>query len=257
MGLTFGGRYTTQLGDEDCICHDENGAPHAVTLTYGTQRNPFYDENAPKEPVEIDMDTPARGNLILTSQGLNTQEGAALIAKELDGEDLSSKSILLVLLNRCPPHSIQKVVVQACENMGFQRGNIFYSDDLALPETVDYIYVTEGNTFSILHHLRRERSTPKSKALIPYIRRNVANGATYIGASAGAMLAGVDIALALEFDKNCYTMTDFTALGLFQGSVIPHYTEEELGFFIANSTEEELAGYEQLYSVANDEVLRL
>lgn len=232
-------------------------APRVVTLTYGSQPNPFYEGDAVKESEEIDMNSATRGNLLLTSRGLNTSQGTALIAQELQGENLSTKSILLVLLDERPPHCIRSVVRKACENMGFRRDNIFESNDLALPETVDYIYVTEGNTFELLRHLRWPKSTPKSKALIPYIRRNVAQGTTYIGASAGAMLAGVDVKLALEFDENYCEVTDFTALGLFQGTVIPHYTGAELARFIANSTEEELAGYDRIYHVDDKAVLCL
>lgn len=51
---------------------------------------------------------------------------------------------------------------------------------------------------------------------------------TYIGSSAGAMIAGTDIYLAEDFDENIVGLTDLKALGLFDGSVIPHYSRRDL-----------------------------
>ena len=55
------------------------------------------------------------------------------------------------------------------------------------------------------------------------IREGVRNGACYIGASAGAHIAGLDVKAATHFDKNRVGMTDFTGLGLFDGVAFPHY----------------------------------
>ena len=55
---------------------------------------------------------------------------------------------------------------------------------------------------------------------------------TYIGSSAGAMIAGTDIYLAEDFDENIVGLTDLKALGLFDGSVIPHYSRRDLKRYI-------------------------
>lgn len=197
-----------------------------------------------------------KGKIILTSHGLNSNKGAKLIANQLQGYDLTSKHILLVIPTKYQSFGIDIIVIKHCEKMGFKHENIYLSTQ-ALPEKVDYIYVTEGNTFEILHHLRERIILQTHENLTTYIRRNVASGSFYIGASAGAILAGVDVKLALNFDKNLYNTTDFTALGLFSGTIIPHYTSIELLNFIINSTEDELAPYDTIYNVDNDSVLCL
>ena len=58
---------------------------------------------------------------------------------------------------------------------------------------------------------------------------------TYIGSSAGAMIAGTDIYLAEDFDENIVGLTDLKALGLFDGSDIRYdklkksYSHEIIG----------------------------
>ncbi len=233
---------STQVTQEDSDTLSQNAVPMPKPLHC-------------KEAAEHTDSTPsATGTLLLTSFGLNTTLGANLIAKELEGKDLSAKTILLVSL---AAYGIDTLLQSACLKMGFVKGNIFFSDvpsgertEPLCPECVDYVYVTEGNTFKILRHLRQ-------KELMPYIRRCVASGSTYIGASAGAMLAGTDVKLALEFDHDRYNTTDFTALGLFNGAVIPHYTQDELAQFIKTSNQEELVGYAQIYHITNNILLHL
>ena len=41
------------------------------------------------------------------------------------------------------------------------------------------------------------------------------NNATYIGSSAGAMIAGIDVRLALDFDRDTEDLDDYRALSLF------------------------------------------
>ncbi len=231
-----------QITQEDSVTSLQNTVP---------MPKPLYCKEAAGH---TDSTPSTTGTLLLTSFGLNTTLGADLIAKALDGEDLSAKTILLVSL---AAYGIDDLLQSACLKMGFVRENIFFSDvpsgertEPLCPEYVDYVYVTEGNTFKILHHLRQ-------KDLMPYIRRCVASGSTYIGASAGAMLAGTDVKLALEFDPDNYSTTDFTALGLFNGTIIPHYTADELACFIENSTYEELARYACIYYIENNSYLQL
>ena len=60
----------------------------------------------------------------------------------------------------------------------------------------EYYYVTAGNTFEILKEIR-------IKKLAGLIKRSMLeNNATNIGSSAGAMIAGIDIRLALDFDRD-------------------------------------------------------
>jgi len=69
------------------------------------------------------------------------------------------------------------------------------------------------------------------------------------------MLAGTDICLAKDFDKNIVGLTDLRALGLFDGSIIPHYSSQDLIRYINNSKQEDIRRYSELYSVDDNEAL--
>lgn len=187
--------------------------------------------------------------LIFTSHGLSTSVGRKLIGKEISrGTDLSSKKIFLF----CEPYySIEPIVVDACVKMGFEKENIFLSSqcEIDMILTADYIYLTEGNTFQILSILR-ERGIDK------VIKEAYKNGAIFIGASAGAMIAGVSIEEAFSFDRNYVRLSDYNGLALFDGIVIPHYTKAEMKEYIKNSPGIENR-YKMLFSVANDKILVL
>ena len=188
--------------------------------------------------------------LIFTSYGLTTSIGRKLIKTEIkkDG-DLDDKRIFLF---HEPHYSIESMLVEACLRMGFKKENIVLSGQQKSNDELlemDYIYVTEGNTFEIMA-LLRERGFD---AVIPEAFRH---GATYIGASAGAVIAGVSIEEALSFDLNFARMNDFKGLCLFDGVVIPHYTKEELKRYIKNTPGIEKK-YNNIYSVANEKMLVL
>ena len=50
-------------------------------------------------------------------------------------------------------------------------------------------------------------------------------------------------------------LTDLKALGLFDGSVIPHYSGQNLKCYIKNSNQEDIRRYSELYSVDDNEAL--
>lgn len=65
--------------------------------------------------------------------------------------------------------------------------------------------------------------------------------------SAGAIIAGTDIMLARDFDSNFVGMIDCTALGLFDGTIIPHYEPENLQMYIQNTEEHILNDIQGFY----------
>lgn len=188
--------------------------------------------------------------LILTSYGLTSKVGRELISKELKKDkNLANKKIFLF---HEPYFSIADILLDVCENIGFKRENIHFvgeNDSVSFAKMADYIYITEGNTFEILDLLRKY-------GLEEPIKEAVAAGATYIGASAGAMLAGEDIEEASYMDRNFTGLKDFKSFGFFDGIILPHYEPEEKERYIANSpgiTEK----YKVIYSVSNDGILVL
>ncbi len=187
--------------------------------------------------------------IICTSYGLTTSVGRKLIGNELKKDDLTDKKIFLF---HEPHFSIEDMLVRACVDMGFKEENIVLSGQQksnADIESFDYLYVTEGCTFEVLSLLReRDLDSVFIKAF--------QNGATYIGASAGALIGGVSIEPAEDFDKNFVRMSNYKGLGLYDGVVIPHYTKSELKRYIKNSPRIENK-YNNIYSVSNDGILVL
>ena len=192
------------------------------------------------------------GLLLLNSRGINTRTGSNMIRNklyELGYRGFGEKRILCVSL---PEYEVDEVIVKnLTEIIGFNRKNIYMSVD-GIPDGVvpDIIYVTEGNTFEVLNYMRLH-------GLIDYIQKifRVHHGTVYIGSSAGAMLAGTDILFAEDFDSNYLRIADYTALGLFDGTIIPHYEPEHLERYLVSTEGHIKERYRQILSVGNEEII--
>lgn len=189
------------------------------------------------------------GKLILTARGLNSETGQKIIRKCLtEEEEQEKKTILLISIQE---YRIDEILKQASMELGFLEEHIFLaSGQIDLKKMrPDYIYVTEGNVYQVLDYMRKN-------GLLKFIQQQMKRtDCTYIGSSAGAMIAGNDIYLAKDFDKNSVGLTDLRALGLFDGSVIPHYSRQNLKCYIKNSNQEDIRRYSELYSVDDNEAL--
>ncbi len=188
------------------------------------------------------------GKLILNSKGLNTKIGCKQILENIDDKDISNSSMFIISY---PPYGVDDIIMNnAVEIMGFQRENLYLSAN-GVPKGIipDYVYVTEGNTFEVLKYMR-------DNLFMDYIKNLVqSENRTYIGSSAGAIIAGTDIMLARDFDSNFVRMIDFTALGLFDGTIIPHYEPENLELYIQNTEKHILNRYSRILSVSNHDVV--
>lgn len=183
--------------------------------------------------------------LVLTSYGLTTGVGRKNIGKELADYDLVNKKIFLF---HEPHYSIETIVIDVCCDMGFKRENVILSgqqDSINEIIECDFYYCTEGNTFEVLS-LMREKGVDKAIKSGFDIGNKV-----YIGASAGAAIAGTSIEEIKDFDRNFVGMTDFVGLNLFDGIIIPHYTKTELKRYIKNSPGIE-DKYKRILSVSNE-----
>lgn len=179
----------------------------------------------------------------MLSNGITTAPGKRNLKKILEGVDLKIKRILLI----SPPHyEMDAFLVRVCLDQGFSPGNVEVFEAGKVPqEKYDYVYITEGNTFEILKFLQDNDLLETIRDLV--LRKN----AEYIGASAGAVLAGKDVKLALDFDKNKAGVTDYKALHLFDGTVIPHYTKENLKQYLRNSLRDSVDSYNCIYNIAD------
>ena len=82
---------------------------------------------------------------------------------------------------------------------------------------IDVLYISGGNT---LHTLERIRRCGFDTEIIRYIRE----GVTYIGGSAGAHIVTKDVSHVTRYDAPPEGMTNFHGLGLFDGTLICHFT---------------------------------
>lgn len=189
-----------------------------------------------------------KNKIILTSYGLTTKVGRRLIGKALAEYDLSDKKIFLF---HEPHYSIEPMLVNACLALGFRKENIILSGQQKNNEEIrnsDIYYITEGNVFEVMSLLRE-------RGLDVVFRKAFDEGSKiYLGASAGAMIAGTSIEEGKSFDRNFLRLRDYEGLGLFDGIIIPHYTRAELKKYIS-SNPEIVSKYAQILSVANTKSL--
>jgi len=186
--------------------------------------------------------------VILTSKGLNTVLGTALIEKALRLLKIvpANETILLVVPE---DYIVQDLLVESCKRLGFREENIYLSRNFErlAGRTVSVTYVSEGNTFEVLDYMRR-------RGLTEYVKDCVEKGGTYIGSSAGTLIASKDIAPAADFDMNFVGMRNFEALDLLDGTVvIPHYTFGQLEQYLSMFGGKE--NYKRIMNVADDEVV--
>ena len=200
------------------------------------------------------MSENGKSKLILTSFGLNTSVGRSLIGKQFAEDPHIGEKKIFVFHE--PYYSLQRMMEAALLQMGFKKENIIFSGQQRmnkelLERGVDVVYVGEGNVFEIMS-LLRERD------LVNTIQEIFRRGGTYVGTSAGAMIAGRSIEPGLDFERDFVGMDryGYDGLGLYEGIIIPHYTKAELKRYIKNSHGIE-ERYSSILSVANSRVLVL
>lgn len=111
------------------------------------------------------------------------------------------------------------------KDIGFKVTVVDLKDD---PQTVQtrlensqIIYVGGGNTFYLLHWIRKSK-------VDTYLGDLLENNRFYVGASAGSILVGPDIALSgwdPAWDSNDVGLADTTGLNFVPFAVSPHFTE--------------------------------
>ena len=93
------------------------------------------------------------------------------------------------------------------------------SDDLS---QFDIIYVEGGNTYYLLNEVKKSGFDSVIKQLLE-------TGIVYIGSSAGSciMCPTVDHARLIEHPELVTELTDYTALGLIDKCILPHFGKEK------------------------------
>lgn len=168
--------------------------------------------------------------LILSSSRLGATWMRNKFEKVLGCTDLSDKKLLII---PCASANEEKAGAQAIEdalNFGFKREHIFIFSvrsflilgilgRIYTEPKYDYIYVTGGNTFKLLHDL-------KECGYDKVLRKMIIEGATYIGSSAGAYLISKDVSHIQKYDENNYGIDDFSGLGILDARLICHFDND-------------------------------
>lgn len=167
--------------------------------------------------------------LILSSSRLGATWMRNKFEKVLGGTDLSDKKLLII---PCASANEEKAGAQAIEDalsFGFKREHIFIFSVRSFsilgriytePKSkYDYIYVTGGNTFKLLHDL-------KECGYDKVLRKTIIEDATYIGSSAGAYLISKDVSHIQKYDENNYGIDDFSGLGILDARLICHFDND-------------------------------
>jgi len=122
------------------------------------------------------------------------------------------------------------------QEFGFMKENVYVFDRSNPDEfrnlNIDVIYISGGNTFGTLDKIRKAGF---DKDIINYVK----SGVVYIGGSAGAHIASKDIKHVEKYDENTVGITDYSGLGLFDGILICHYTDERKADFARLSASSE------------------
>ena len=188
--------------------------------------------------------------LILSSFGFSYTKNRLKI-----GESIPDKSgMMLIIPLACMFEQETGEKEKNCAVLaGFKKENIIVFDRNA-PDAVKgikfrYIAVLGGNTFKLLHLVRQY-------ALDNFIRQQVADGADYLGFSAGAYLACPDIGYVVNFDDNNHiTNGDFSALGLTDKYVLCHF--DLRGNAEIKMCREYIGNEPELITITNDQIICL
>ena len=161
--------------------------------------------------------------LILSSCDFGNPTSARFIIDNLC-KPISDCKVLYFPNEKVTPEKIKSGKYEArVAAFGFQKKNIYvanYFDPAPfLNLDIDVIYISGGNTFGTMKLIR---DTGLDKAIVDYVHR----GVIYIGGSAGAHIATADITHVAKYDKDTFGLTDFSGLGLYNGILICHYTED-------------------------------
>jgi peptidase E len=158
--------------------------------------------------------------LVLTAAGFSNQKIIDEFLKMV-GKPVQEIKVLFIPTASRTEEELKYVEIAKKElyDIGVQKNNLTtFNLDKEITRNelgVDAIYVCGGNTFYLLHKLRK---TGFDKTIKEMARK----GVVYVGVSAGSVIAGPTIITAQGFDENDVGLDDFTGLKLTNKVIIPH-----------------------------------
>lgn len=163
--------------------------------------------------------------MILSSSDFINSNSKEVIIKNVP-KKLSENKVLFIPNEKATKEKINsnKYYERLYEDGFTNKDNIYVFDESNVDKfrnlNIDIIYVSGGNTFATLDKIRKCNF---DKDIIEYVKK----GVIYIGGSCGAHIVSKSIEHLLGLDNNYVNITDYNALGLLDGILIPHYGEEE------------------------------
>lgn len=173
--------------------------------------------------------------LILSSCDFRNEKSQQVIMDNLP-YPINKCKLLFIPNEKATAEAISgSVYYDRMQEFGFMKENVYVFDhnnpDKFRNLDIDVLYISGGNTFGTLDKIRK---CGFDKDIIDYVK----SGVVYIGGSAGAHIASKDIDHVTKYDDNNVGITDCSGLGLFNGMLICHYTDERKSDFeklLANS----------------------
>lgn len=190
--------------------------------------------------------------LLLTSSGLSNRK----IANEfinLVGKTVEEITILFV-----PTASRSKDELfyvgktrQQFLDLGIPEKNIidFVADNpIHTRQIFDIIVVCGGNSFYLLSKLKQTK-------YFDFFAKKVNEGTTYVGISAGSVIATPNIKYINGMDINDCGLKDFDAFGWIDGALVPHYSDDDSGIkeYVENLKEQN----KPLYVLTDEQAIKI
>lgn len=164
--------------------------------------------------------------LFLTSTGLENIDISRHFETSFLPKEPKDLSFLVVSIQESEQDSFYlDKTLKEIKNTGAQDIDVFKlgNEKFTANKEYDVIFVCGGNTFD---YLDRARKTGLDKFIIDFAKKE---NSTYIGASAGSILAGPDIEIAgwgSEGDENNINLQNLEGLRLTEFIIYPHYKKE-------------------------------
>lgn len=186
--------------------------------------------------------------LILSSCDFRNDKAKQTIIDNLD-KPIDQCKLLFIPNEKATVQAIHsEMYYLRMQEFGFVRENIsvfdYWNTEQFLNLDIDIVYISGGNTFKTL---QRIRDCGFDKEIINYVK----SGVIYIGGSAGAHIASANIEHVTSFDSVPDGYTDFNGLGLFDGILVCHYTDDRKAMYDKLQSN----GKYKVYALADDESL--
>ena len=165
-------------------------------------------------------------NIILTSCGIRNEDFKNRFYKVISKSELKNKKVLYITTasdgEKDDDKSWMDEEYKTILDLGINESNITeykIGNNLDIDD-FDIIYMMGGNTIYLLDMIRKYNFDK-------IIKEFISKGKIYIGSSAGSQILGTTIELNAIYEDNYLNMTDFTALGIIDGEVVPHANKKK------------------------------